>query len=139
MKKHRLGRTPGLDIATVAVLLVAALVALFPVLWGLSTSLKTDGEVTTFPPNILPESLNLSNYISVFTKSDFMIYMKNSILITIIGVILATMIAAHAAYALTFFQLKINKALSFFILMTSMVPPVALLVPLYMMGVKIHL
>ena len=139
MKKHRLGRTPGLDIATVAVLLVAALVALFPVLWGLSTSLKTDGEVTTFPPNILPESLNLSNYISVFMKSDFMIYMKNSILITIIGVILATMIAAHAAYALTFFQLKINKALSFFILMTSMVPPVALLVPLYMMGVKIHL
>ena len=139
MKKHRLGRTPGLDIATVAVLLVAVLVALFPVLWGLSTSLKTDGEVTTFPPNILPESLNLSNYISVFTKSDFMIYMKNSILITIIGVILATMIAAHAAYALTFFQLKINKALSFFILMTSMVPPVALLVPLYMMGVKIHL
>lgn len=139
MKKHRLGKTPGLDFATVLVLIAAAVVALFPVLWGLSTSLKADGEVTSFPPNILPESLNFSNYVSVFTQSDFMIYMRNSILITVVGVVIATMIAAHAAYALTFFQLKINKALSFFILMTSMVPPVALLVPLYMMGVKLQL
>lgn len=139
MHKHKLGKSRGLDLATVVILIAAALVALFPVLWGLSTSLKADGEVTSFPPNILPKSLNLSNYISVFTQSDFMIYMRNSILITVVGVVIATVIAAHAAYALTFFQLKINKALSFFILMTSMVPPVALLVPLYMMGVKIHL
>lgn len=139
MKKHRLGKTPVIDFATVLLLLIAAAVSLFPVMWGLSTSLKMDGEVTRFPPNIFPESLNFSNYISVFTQSDFMIYMKNSIFITVVGVVVATMIAAHAAYALTFFQLKINKALSFFILMTSMVPPVALLVPLYMMGVKLHL
>lgn len=139
MKKHRLGKTPVIDFATVLLLLIAAAVSLFPVMWGLSTSLKMDGEVTRFPPNIFPESLNFSNYISVFTQSDFMIYMRNSIFITVVGVVAATMIAAHAAYALTFFQLKINKALSFFILMTSMVPPVALLVPLYMMGVKLHL
>lgn len=139
MRKHRLGKSRGLDIATIVILIIAALVALFPVLWGLSTSLKADSEVTSFPPDIFPQSLNLSNYISVFTQSDFMIYMRNSILITVVGVVIATMIAAHAAYALTFFQLRINKALSFFILMTSMVPPVALLVPLYMMGVKLHL
>lgn len=138
-EKGSLGKTPVLDIITVLMLLVAALVALFPVMWGLSTSLKGDGEVTTFPPEILPAGLNFNNYVSVFTQSDFMIYMRNSIFITIVGVILATMIAAHAAYALTFFELKINKALSFFILMTSMVPPVALLVPLYMMGVKLNL
>ncbi|MCI8996449.1 MAG: carbohydrate ABC transporter permease [Lachnospiraceae bacterium] len=138
-EKGQLGKTPILDALTVLALLAAALAALFPVLWGLSTSLKSDGEVTSFPPHIFPSHMNLDNYVSVFTQSDFMIYMRNSIFITVVGVILATLIAAHAAYALTFFELKINKILSFFILMTSMVPPVALLVPLYMMGVKLHL
>ena len=137
--KSKLGKTPGLDFITILILIVAALVALFPVLWGLSTSLKPDGEVTAFPPIIFSKSVNFDNYVSVVTKSDFMVYMKNSILITVISVIVATIIAAHAAYALTFLDLKINKFLSFGMLMTSMVPPVALLVPLYMMSVKMKL
>lgn len=139
MRKHKLGKNPVANIVTVIALLIFALCALFPVLWGLSTSFKSDGEVTTFPPAILPRSLNLDNYISVFTQSDFLIYMKNSIMITVLGVIFATMIAALAAYALTFFDMHINRGISFFILMTSMVPPVALLVPLYMLGVKVNL
>lgn len=139
MKKHKLGKNPAADILTVAALILFALFALFPVLWGLFTSLKGDAEVTTFPPTILPKTFNFNNYISVFTQSDFLIYMKNSVLITVLGVLIATMIAALAAYALTFFDMRINKGISFGILMTSMVPPVALLVPLYMLGVKVKL
>ena len=41
MKKSKLGRTPGLDALTYVVLIAAALVALFPVLWGLFTALKS--------------------------------------------------------------------------------------------------
>lgn len=138
-KKSSLGRTPGLDFLTVVVLLIAAIVALFPVLWGLSTSLKTDGAVTMFPPEIIPSEITWDNYINVFTKSDFMTYMRNSVFITLIGIVLATIVAAHAAYALTFYNIRFKKAISFFILMTSMVPPVALLVPLYMLSVKLNL
>ena len=49
-----LGKTPGLDFLTVIILIAAVIVALFPVLWGLSTALKTDGAVTMFPPEIIP-------------------------------------------------------------------------------------
>ena len=137
--KKKLGATPGMDTVTYILLILSSVIALFPVLWGLSTSLKADGEVTAFPPNVIPKTLNSGNYVSVFTQSDFMLYMRNSLLITAIGVLVATLIASHAAYALTFFELKINRILSFGILMTSMVPPVALLVPLYMMSVKLEL
>ena len=137
--KSKLGKTPGLDFGTILILILSAIMALFPVVWGLSTSLKPDREVTAFPPIILSKSVNFDNYMAVVTKSDFMIYMRNSILITVVSVIVATILAAHAAYALTFLDLKINKILSFGMLMTSMVPPVALLVPLYMMSVKMKL
>lgn len=137
--KSKLGKTPGLDFGTILILILSAIMALFPVVWGLSTSLKPDREVTAFPPIIFSKSVNFDNYMAVVTKSDFMIYMRNSILITVVSVIVATILAAHAAYALTFLDLKINKILSFGMLMTSMVPPVALLVPLYMMSVKMKL
>lgn len=137
--KSKLGKTPGLDFGTILILILSAIMALFPVVWGLSTSLKPDREVTAFPPIIFSKSVNFDNYMAVVTKSDFMIYMRNSILITVVSVIVATILAAHAAYALTSLDLKINKILSFGMLMTSMVPPVALLVPLYMMSVKMKL
>lgn len=138
-RKGSLGKTPGLDFLTVIALIAAAIVALFPVLWGLSTALKTDSAVTMFPPEIIPKEITWNNFIDVVTKSDFMIYMKNSLLITLISIVMATFVAAHAAYALTFFNIRFRKGISFFILMTSMVPPVALLVPLYMLSVKLNL
>ena len=138
-KNSSLGKTPSLDFLTVIILIGASVVSLFPVLWGLSTALKTDDAVTMFPPEIIPGNITLDNFISVFTQSDFMIYMRNSILVTLIGVVVATVVAAHAAYALTFFKIRFRKGISFFILMTSMVPPVALLVPLYMLSVKLNL
>ena len=119
--------------------IAAAIVSLFPVLWGLSTALKTDSAVTMFPPEIIPKEITWNNFIDVVTKSDFMLYMKNSLLITLISIVMATFVAAHAAYALTFFNIRFRKGISFFILMTSMVPPVALLVPLYMLSVKLNL
>ena len=100
-----LGKTPGLDFLTVIILIAAVIVALFPVLWGLSTALKTDGAVTMFPPEIIPKEITLNNFVDVVTKSDFMIYMKNSLFITLISIVMATFVAAHAAYALTFFNI----------------------------------
>ena len=47
-RKGSLGKTPGLDFLTVIALIAAAIVALFPVLWGLSTALKTDRAFSGF-------------------------------------------------------------------------------------------
>lgn len=137
--KNGLGRRPWLDAVTYIALTLASLISMFPVLWAITTALKTDGEVNSFPPTLLPGKLNLGNFSAVIFQSDFPKYLLNSVIVTVICILVATLIAAHAAYALTNFRIRYKKQMMFIILMTSMVPPVAMLVPLYMLSVKLGL
>ena len=66
-RKSSLGKTPALDFLTVIALIAAAIVSLFPVLWGLATALKTDSAVTMFPPEIIPKVITWNNFIDVVT------------------------------------------------------------------------
>lgn len=137
--KNGLGRHPWLDAVTYIALILASLISMFPVLWAITTALKTDGEVNSFPPTLLPGKLNPGNFSAVIFQSDFPKYLLNSVIVTVICILVATLIAAHAAYALTNFRIRYKKQMMFIILMTSMVPPVAMLVPLYMLSVKLGL
>lgn len=139
MRKKKLGQTPGLDAITYIVLILASVVALFPVLWGFFTALKTDGEVNSFPPTFLPSKFTSENFFTVLFESSFPHYLLNSIVITVICIVVAIIVASHAAYAVTNFQIRFRNQIMFFILMTSMIPPVVMLVPLYMLSVKIGL
>lgn len=137
--KNGLGCRPWLDAVTYIALILASLISMFPVLWAITTALKTDGEVNSFPPTLLPGKLNPGNFSAVIFQSDFPKYLLNSVIVTVICILVATLIAAHAAYALTNFRIRYKKQMMFIILMTSMVPPVAMLVPLYMLSVKLGL
>lgn len=139
MKKRKLSRTPIMDLVTYVVLTLAALASMFPVLWAITTALKTDGEVNSFPPTMLPTKINWGNFYAVIFQSDYVRYLLNSVIITVLCILIATIVAAHSAYALTNFRIKHKKKMMFVILMTSMVPPVAMLVPLYMLSVKVGL
>ncbi len=137
--RNGLHRRPWLDALTYVVLVLASLISIFPVLWAITTALKTDGEVNSFPPTMIPGKLNWGNFSAVIFQSDFPKYLLNSVIVTVICILVATLIAAHAAYALTNFRIRYKKQMMFVILMTSMVPPVAMLVPLYMLAVKFGL
>ena len=97
--KNGLGRRPWLDAVTYIALILASLISMFPVLWAITTALKTDGEVNSFPPTLLPSKLNLGNFSAVIFQSDFPKYLLNSVIVTVICILVATLIAAHAAYA----------------------------------------
>ncbi|PYG87960.1 carbohydrate ABC transporter membrane protein 2 (CUT1 family) [Ruminiclostridium sufflavum DSM 19573] len=121
---------------TYLVLILFILVTITPIIWGLITSLKGTGEINRFPPTIFPEKLDLSNFYKVIFLSNFTTYFKNSCLVTFLCILASTIIAGHAAYAISRFNIKFKEQMMFGILMTSMVPAVALLIPLYIMGVK---
>lgn len=126
-------------IATYCILVFLALFTVFPIFWALSTSLKPDVEVTTFPPILLPSKINPENYKKVIFTSNFPTYIKNSLTVTFICVLTSTVLASHCAYAIARFHIKHRKALMFGILMTSMIPTVALLIPLYIIAVNVKL
>ena len=137
--KHKIsvrGREKVGNIVTYLILLLFIALMIIPIFWGFLTSWKGTAEISRFPPTIFPEIIDIGNFYKVLFMSNFSTYFVNSVVVTATCVIISTLIAGHAAYALARFRIKHREKIMFAILMTSMVPAVALLIPLYIMSVK---
>lgn len=125
--------------STYGLLIVCAAFALIPILWGISTSLKPEALIVQYPPKWIPMNITLDNYTNVLFHSNFLRYFSNSILVSSISVVASLFISSHAAYAASRFNFKGKKLILFIILMTSMIPGIAILIPLYLTSVKVGL
>lgn len=137
--KHKIsvrGREKVGNIVTYLILLLFIALMIIPIFWGFLTSWKGTAEISRFPPTIFPEIIDIGNFYKVLFMSNFSTYFVNSVVVTATCVIISTLIAGHAAYALARFRIKHREKIMFAILMTSMVPAVALLIPLYIMSVR---
>jgi multiple sugar transport system permease protein len=116
-------------------LLVSALgLTLVPVYWMINTSLKTQVEVFASPPTLYPQKPVLENYVSLFTRRNLGAYLVNSVIIVTGSVSLAMAIGSLAAYALVRFHLgHLQDRISFWVLASRMIPPVAIVVPIFLM------
>ena len=122
----------------VAVLLVI-INGLFPAVWLLLTSLKTDGELRQLPITYLPENFTLQNYVSVFTENPFGRFLLNSAVVSIVATLLCVLFAGLAGYALGRLNMPGRRVLLTLIVMTSMFPALVLLVPLYRLFVGVEI
>ena len=122
----------------VAVLLVIVN-GLFPAIWLLLTSFKTDGELRQLPITYLPENFTLQNYISVFTENPFGRFLLNSAVVSVIATLLCVLFAGLAGYALGRLNMPGRRVLLTLIVMTSMFPALVLLVPLYRLFVGVEI
>lgn len=112
--------------------IVAWLVAGVPILWTLFTSLKTQEEVFTFPPSILPRGIQLLNFVKIFSASEYQLFAGNSMVVGITATVFTMSIAILAAYGFSVFRFRGNSSLLLFILVTRMIPGIAFVVPLYL-------
>jgi multiple sugar transport system permease protein len=115
---------------------MACVVALGPVAWGVLTALKPAAQIATFPPQWLPNPITFENFQQVWTQSSFPTYFFNSILVTAVSVLTSLFLSVHAAYGLARFEFRGKGVLLLTILATSMIPGIAILVPLYNISVK---
>ena len=137
--KHKIsvrGREKVGNVVTYLVLFLFIALMIIPIFWGFLTSWKGTAEISRFPPTIFPEIIDIGNFYKLLFMSNFSTYFMNSVIVTVTCVVISTVIAGHAAYALAKFRIKHREKIMFAILMTSMVPAVALLIPLYIMSVK---
>lgn len=115
------------------VLVVAALAFfLFPVWWLLMTSLQAPKDVFTAPPKLLFEP-TLDNFASVWRDYDVGTYLRNSIIIAAGSTALSLVLGVPAAYALARTGSPRMQQLAWFFLVVRMVPPIAMLLPLYLL------
>lgn len=120
----------------VTVLLV---VVLYPQLWMILGSFKTQTEFLSNPTWALPEALNLDNYIQALTRGNVAVNYRNSLLVTLPSVALIVLLGVAAGYALEVMIWKGRNATLLLILAGIMVPGQMLLVPLFTVYFKIGL
>lgn len=127
--------TIGLVYAALAVVLA---VFLFPLLWVLGLSLKTRLQVFASPPLFLWQP-TLENYVGVLERADFLQAFVNSLVVASGAVALSLCVGVPAAYAFARFPFRGRSFLFFSLLAMRMLPPIAVLVPMYVLFSKLGL
>ncbi len=123
-----------------AILVLVSLISIFPFIWLLSTSLKGAGEnIFAYPPTIIPKDFTFANYIGVWHKVDLMKYFINSMIVAGGTVLLNLILSSLAGYPLARMEFKGKKIAFFAILSTIMVPFQAIMLPVYLITLKLHL
>lgn len=104
------------------VLILIAFLMIFPFLWLLSTSFKTASNVYAFPPQLIPRPMSLQNYIGVINTVPILRYLKNTVLLTAMGVSFNVLFCALAAYPLARMRFP-GRDLIFGVLVATMIIP----------------
>jgi multiple sugar transport system permease protein len=132
-----------------AILVVALLVyTIFPLYWLFLASLKTRVDLFTIPPKFVFEPTfdhfkKIFIYTSVETgeqqQTRYLFWLLNSVLTAGIGTMLAVTLGTMAGYINSRMEYRGKKDFMFFVLSTRMLPPIAIIVPLYIVFAKLHL
>ena len=114
-----------------ALLIVASLTFVFPMLWMLSTSLKPLSETMSTPPSLLPRQPAFRNYVETLRYIPFGTYALNTLLVSSLSAIGTTLSSALVAFSFTRLDWPGKRLLFGLTLGTMMVPYPVLMVPLY--------
>src|SRR6201989_1283892 len=127
----RMATTQRVAVSTVAAWLVGFLI-FFPILWMILASFKTELEAFSIPPSFLFFHWTTENYVTVQERSDYLLHAMNSIIIAGGSTLIALLIAIPAGWSMAFSPTKRTKDVLLWMLSTKMMPPVGVLVPIYL-------
>lgn len=109
--------------------------ALFPLLWALISSLKPETEL--IQAQLIIKHITLEHYNDLFALTDFAQFFRNSIIVGIIATLLCTIVATFAAYSFTRF--KYRWSIERLSLVVYIIPPVLLVIPIFLIFQRLHL
>jgi sorbitol/mannitol transport system permease protein len=112
---------------------IVGFVIFFPILWMILASFKTELEAFAIPPSFLFFHWTTENYAAVQERSDYLHHAINSIVIAGGSTLIALLIAIPAAWSMAFAPTKRTRDILLWMLSTKMMPPVGVLVPIYLL------
>jgi multiple sugar transport system permease protein len=115
--------------------IVISLIVLFPFLWMLSSSFKTQVDIIAWPPRLL-FTPTLQNYQKVFGEQDFVKYFINSTLVGVLSVGFSLLLGLPAAYSISRYT---QRKLAVFILLARLMPGISFLMPWYIVFSRLNL
>lgn len=135
MKSRRLSSQ-----AVTYILLAGMLVtALFPIYWILVTSLKPTSEIYRLVPTFWPEQVTTAGYVNLLGRTDFLSWLWNSVVVSVVVALLSIVFSVLAAYGLARFRFRGRELVGFMILIAYLLPPALLFIPLYIFVTRLGL
>ncbi len=128
--RARLKRNTGRFFTHVLLILVAVMM-IFPLVWMLSSSLKTPPQQVKWPPQIIPNPFYPQNYVLLFSLSPMATYLLNSAKIDILSVIGMCVSSSLAAFAFARMRFRGRDLIFGILLATMMIPPATTVIPTF--------
>ncbi|MGJ4851476.1 carbohydrate ABC transporter permease [Bacillota bacterium Meth-B3] len=121
----------------VAILLLVVII--FPLLWMVSSSLKSPKELFSAGINLIPRQITLQSYQTVLRDYDFFQWLLNSVATTLGIFALQVFIALMGAFALGYYKTKWNSFMFYFVIITMVIPFQVTMIPNYILVSKMGL
>lgn len=125
-------------VAVGAILLFWGFITILPFLWMFLSSFKTNAEISQATQNFLPNHWTLDNYKRLFIDSNFGVYLKNTLIITLFS-FMGMLLNAMAGYGFAKFKFKGRGPLFILVLATMMIPGQVTMIPVYLVLNEMHL
>lgn len=132
-------RSSIFEILKYAILLIFSAFAVYPILRVLTISLRPSGNLHSTSLAIIPDVATFQNFINLFTQQPFLRWLGNSLLVTITVTILGVALASTAGYAFSRYKFKGKEFGMLSLIATQMFPVTMLLLPLFLILVKLHI
>jgi len=113
------------------ILIIVAVVQIFPLVWLIDFSLASSTEMFTSGLLVIPKKIQWGNYVKAFVDGNFLLYLKNSVLINVLAVILVVLISIMTSFACRRMKWKLSGFVKTLMLLGIMIPIHATLLPNY--------
>jgi ABC-type glycerol-3-phosphate transport system permease component len=118
-------------VASYGVLLTMTFLIIVPVLWMISTSLKSEDAIWDTPIEIIPSEPTLHNFKNLWSTHPFLQYLENSLIVVCSSTLISVAISTFAGYGISRFKFRGRGVYMSFLLATQLFPSIMLLIPYY--------
>lgn len=117
---------------------VILIITLFPIYWVIGTSFKYQRDFMASPPVYFPKEFTLDHYITAFKMWNTWPYILNSVIISLLATVLIVLLSVPAAYSISKYRVGGAK-LQAWLIFQRMLPPVVVIIPIYLIFSKLNL
>ncbi|OED01402.1 MULTISPECIES: carbohydrate ABC transporter permease [unclassified Rhizobium] len=128
-----------LDVVNHLAITLVAIAFLFPFFWMVSNAVRSNAEVTAIPPHILPDIFEWGNFAAAWAQLPFGRFFLNSAMIAICVTAITVVVSCLSGYAFARLKFRARETLLLGYIGTLMVPPLMLIIPLFLIVNKLGL
>jgi len=137
-RRPKLGKTLR-KLALYVLVAAISLLTFFPIYWMLVSTFQPSKYILHYPPPLLPQEITLYQFAELFANHPIARWLRNSLLIATMSMLLCTALAVLGAYALSSLRWRGRPLFGLFLLVTQMLPEILIVIPLYIIYRRLNM